>query len=122
MNILGPGWNNNDMSLKLGTFPARDGKKVTLSMFLTDLDDLGDFKVKDFEIQQIESNLSFLRVTAEKDAAFEAEGRQKYNITVEVLPGSPALAKGGENAAKVTVRTNHPDAREFDMRVKFVSR
>lgn len=122
MSILGPGWSSHDMTLRMGTFPADEGKDATLSLFLTDLDEISDFRVEDFEIQGIEPSLKFLEVTAEEDRDFTAEGRKKLNLHIEVPPGSPPFRATDDSGAKVTFRTNHPGASEFDIFVRFVAR
>ncbi len=107
-------WYSKHMLLKLGRFTASKGKKATLSMFVK-----GD--TGELQFSETASEPSFLKCSCERDPTFTGTKRQRYRLTVEIPPGSPPVARTATNRAKVSLKTNHPDAKFLELNVEFVS-
>ncbi len=116
VQIIGPvGWMASDMLLVMGRFPASEGKKVNLSMFLRDNDG------EPLEVVNIKCEPEFLKASLVKDEKFKAENRERYNLTIEVPPGAPSLVHEKDNPAKVTIETNNPMLEKMVINVNLIS-
>jgi len=107
-------WNSETMLLNLGEFSAKEGKEVTLSMFVEGTQQ--PLKIMD---QKIEPD--YLKFEIQKDDNFESKTKQRYEIKFIVPAGSPSVSFGQGNQAKVKLQTNHPNAKEIEFRVQFVA-
>ncbi len=118
VQILGtPGisWSPEDGILRLGRFPAKVGKKAKLVVFV---------KKTEHELVITEAKLDppQLKYEFRKDENFNAPGRNKYEIVVEVpSDGVPLSLGGGERAGSVVLQTNHPDAKTIKFDIEFTS-
>jgi hypothetical protein len=57
-----------------------------------------------------------------KDEKFNAPGRSKYELTIEVPAGGvPLSLGGGERAGTVVLQTNHPEAKTIKFDLEFTS-
>lgn len=108
-------WYSDAKLLDLGKFPAAEGKNVKLSMVLK------EGPSEDFEITQVQSESPFVRASFRPDREFQAAGRKRYELTLDVPPGKPATSKLGSSSVKVNITTNHPDAPTVTIRVQFIS-
>lgn len=113
-------WSPTTMRLRLDEFPAKQGKKVTLMMFVSVPDDL------DFKILDLVSDTEWLVGTYEKDEKFPGKGRERHFIKMEIPPGSPPHSRlrssgGSHGPAKVTIKTNHPEAEEIRFEIEYLS-
>lgn len=111
---FGVHWNPQTMVLSLGEFPAKEGKEVLLSMFVEGTD-------KPLEITNQEIAPDFLKFELKKDESFESKSKQRYELKFTVPADMPAVSFGRNNLAKVKLQTNHPNAREIEFKVQFVS-
>lgn len=108
-------WYSNSKVLDLGKFPASQGKTARLSMFLTELPS------EEVEILGVQSESKLVKVDFEPDRNFQAAGRKRYRLTVEVPPGGPPASRVRESSVKVNITTSHPDAPELTLCVQFIS-
>jgi len=69
----------------------------------------------------VDSNVTFLKVSLEPDPAIAKGGQQGVRFIVEVPPGSPPLARPAFDPVRVNIRTNHPQLLEIAFDVAFVS-
>lgn len=111
---FGVHWNPEKMVLRLGQFPAKEGKEVTLSMFVEGTQE--PLKILDQKIVP-----EYLKVAIKKDDQFESKTKQRYELKLTVPPGIPAVAFGTGNHASVVLQTNHPDAKEIEFRIEFLA-
>jgi hypothetical protein len=111
---FGVRWDPTSMHLNLGEFQAKEGKDVTLSMFVEGLE--GSLEVLD---QQVEPSL--LKFEVKKDESFVSTNKQRYLLKFSIPADNPPVSYGRGNLAKVKIRTNHPQAKEIEFKVQFIS-
>ncbi|QDT90603.1 DUF1573 domain-containing protein [Gimesia algae] len=111
---FGVQWNPKTMILNLGEFSAKEGKSVTLSMFV-------EGKEQPLEIVDQEVAPNFLEFELKKDDKFESKTKQRYELKFAVPPEMSPVFFGRTNLAKVKLQTNHPEAKEIEFRVQFIS-
>lgn len=111
---FGVHWNPQSMVLNLGEFSAKDGKEVVLSMFVEDTK-------QPLEIIDQEIAPDFLKFELKKDDSFQSKTKQRYELKFAVPAGLPSVSFGRTNLAKVKLKTNHPNAKEIEFRVQFIS-
>jgi hypothetical protein len=109
-------WNPEAFALDLGQFPASKGAAATLSLFVTEPGD-GEFK-----FESVHSSVPGVEVELKRDESVPAGARQRYELRFRVPPGLPPQAHRAKGAAKVEVKTNHPEASEMRFVVEFISR
>ncbi len=108
-------WYPESLGLDLGRFKAAEGKKATLLVLID------KFEGEEWKFEEIDSDPKFLKADLKKDPEWDGKGRQRYRLTFEVPPGSPPVIRQGKSGAKMTVRTNHPDAKELVFKLVFFS-
>ncbi|HVW01699.1 MAG TPA: DUF1573 domain-containing protein [Planctomycetaceae bacterium] len=113
LRIIGSHWYNDRMVLDLGTFDAKKGNKVVLTMFVTGGPD-------DLKILGVTSSSDALKFSVEADPSFKGKAK-KFLITAEVPPGLEPAAHSKGNSVVVVVKTNHPELEEFKVRIYYVS-
>lgn len=115
--LQGPGtvWHPEVMAIEMGNFPAAEGKKARLLVFVTGMGD------KPFEITKVDTDTPFLKVDLVRDTKFESKSKQRYDLYFEVPPGSPIVSKIRKESARVTLETNHPDAPQLKFRIEMVT-
>lgn len=111
---FGVRWDSPNMHLNLGEFSAKEGKEATLSMFVEGLD--GPLEILD---QQVEPSL--LKFEIKKDESFVSSNKQRYLLKFSIPAGNPPVSYGRGNLAKVKLRTNHPQAKNIEFKVQFIS-
>ncbi|VAX42582.1 hypothetical protein MNBD_PLANCTO02-191 [hydrothermal vent metagenome] len=74
-----------------------------------------------FKIESVESDSDILKVTIKKDEKFKAKDRMRFFLRVEVPAGSPSVNHTRRNMSIITIKTNHPDAKEIRLRVSFLT-
>ena len=118
VQILGtPGisWSPEDSILRMGRFPAKVGKKAKLVVFVKKME-------QELEITDATLDPPKLKYEFHKDEKFNAPGRNKYEIIVEVpADGVPLSLGGGERAGSVVLQTNHPEAKTIKFDLEFTS-
>ncbi|MBL4885853.1 MAG: DUF1573 domain-containing protein [Planctomycetaceae bacterium] len=114
--IVGPaGWATGKMTMRFRRFSAKEGKIVKLSMFVR-----GNTGPA-IEITEVISQPDFMNVTLKKDESFKAKNRERYQMTIEVKPNSPAAQFYKENPAIIKVVTNNPLIGTMSIRVQMIS-
>ncbi|MGE3315733.1 MAG: DUF1573 domain-containing protein [Planctomycetaceae bacterium] len=101
------------MSLNMGRFLAKEGKTATLPIFVQGLKE-------DFKITELKADPDFLEVTLTGDTAEELS-RRAYQLKFHVPPDKPIMSKTAGNPARLTIKTNHPDAAEIVIELLYVS-
>lgn len=110
-------WNPDAFALDLGQFPASKGATATLSLFVTDpAEDIP------FKFESVDSTVPGLEVELKRDESLQAGTRRRYELMFRVPPGLPPQAHRSKGAAKVDVKTNHPEAGEMRFFVEYISR
>jgi len=110
-------WNPQSLALDLGQFPASKGASATLSLFVLSPDEKSEFK-----FESVDSTVPAVEVSLKPDESAQTGSRRRYELTFSVPPGAPPQAHRAKGAAKVNVKTNHPEAGEMKFFVEFISR
>ncbi|WP_298868787.1 DUF1573 domain-containing protein [uncultured Gimesia sp.] len=111
---FGVHWNPETMVLRLGQFSAKEGKEVTLSMFVEGIEQ--PLKIMNQEIKP-----DYLKFEIKKDDQFKSTNKQRYVIKLSVPAGSPTASFDQSNQARVKLKTNHPNAKEIELRIQFIA-
>lgn len=111
---FGVHWNPKTMVLNLGEFASKEGKEVTLSMFVEGTEQ--PLKILSQKIVP-----DFLEFELKKDDKFQSKTKQRYQLKFGVPAGKPSMSFGRGNLANVKLQTNHPNAKEINFRVQFIS-
>jgi hypothetical protein len=118
VEILGtPGvvWSPEESILRLGRFPASEGKKGRLLVFIKKSE-------QEIEVTNIKASPAIVKCELKKDENFKAPGRDKYDLLVEVPAGSAPLAVTGEGGqGLIELELNHPEATKITFTLDFTS-
>lgn len=112
MQILGPNWVQEHMSVAMGTFPAKNGKKVTLHLFFAGKEEL--------KFEEIVADPDYVKVSLEPDKTFKGK-TQKYKLVVEIPPGERPATRNSTRHGSIKVKTNVPEIGEIHFILSFVS-
>jgi len=113
IEIKGRNFTQENNVVRLGEFPATDGVKAKLMMYIRNYDG-------DFTAEQVESADSRAIVRVAKTG--KAFGKSRvYEVEVEVPAGQP-LMRRDKNAEPVVLKLNHPAVTELKMYVDYFAR
>ncbi|QDU79924.1 hypothetical protein Pla110_16440 [Polystyrenella longa] len=110
-------WSANSWMLDMGSFAAQEGRKVDMRVFVAELDQMPEGE--NFKVLSAETDLEFLRVNVTGDDQPAENDRLELQMQFEYVAGSPAVLRTAQKPVTVTLRTNHPEAKEFKIRVLF---
>ena len=110
--IVGPYWSSENLALRLGTFPARKGMTVKLSMFV-----YGDEKL---EFTSVKSDPDTIRVTLAPNPE-SGDKNQRYSLTFEIPPGARPDVRNSNRPATVEIKTNTPKIGTIQLRLFYAS-
>ena len=103
------------LAFDLGSFPADEGAKGTLQLFVDGMDE-------PLELTEIEPSEDYVQLKVRRDPSFPVEsGRQKLFLDFVVPPGSPPATHIRKGKVVVTATTNHPDAGKLQFYVEMAS-
>jgi hypothetical protein len=112
--VAGVKWHPQYWLLELGTFSAQEHKSFSLPFFVTESGG------ENFQVQSIDSDVPSLQARMEAVPADAAESKQQYRLILEFSPG-PARNHTRPPYGQVHVKTNHPNAAELTLFLKFLS-
>jgi hypothetical protein len=114
--IVGFGyWNSEKLLLNMGRFRHENGSKTALPALV--------YAMKDkFQLLGVKSSDSFVKVSLEPNPAISNGAQQGVRFVFEVPPGSPPVNYMTRKPVHVTVNTNHPQLKDLDFDLQFVSR
>ena len=110
--MVGPGWVNDHLILKLGQFPAAKGFTVRLSMFVQ-----GDEKL---EFSSVTANPADIHVSLAPNPE-PGDKNQRYSVTFEIPPGSRPAVHNSNMPATVEIKTNSPKIGTIRLRLTYAS-
>ncbi|MAT15996.1 MAG: hypothetical protein CMJ46_12085 [Planctomyces sp.] len=108
-------WGANIWTLDMGTFSAAEGRTVDMKVIAKELDQLPEGE--EFKILDAKSDLEFLKVNI-RDME-QSEDKANFTMQFEYVAGSPPILKTLGKPVKVTIETNHPEAKMFEILVLF---
>ena len=111
---VGTTWSAEESLLNLGRFPASAGKKVRLMVFIKKSE-------QDFKIEEATIDPPVLKFELIKDTKFQAPGREKFDLILEVPAGGSPISLGAMNRGLVKFVTNHPEAKEIKIEIEMAS-
>ncbi len=115
MPLVGTGiWSSNRTLLNLGVFGHERGSKVVMPALVSSMKG-------NFQLLGVDSEVGFLKISAQPDPSIGDSERQGVRFLIEVPPGSPALSRPSFAPVHVTLRTNHPTLSKIGFDIAFVS-
>jgi hypothetical protein len=115
MPLVGTGiWSSNRTLLNLGVFGHERGSKVVMPALVSSMKG-------NFQLLGVDSEVGFLKISAQPDPSIGDAERQGVRFLIEVPPGSPALSRPSFAPVHVTLRTNHPTLSKIGFDIAFVS-
>lgn len=104
IELKGRGWNPENNAVILGEFPADQGTKVKLNLYVRNLDG-------ELEVQSIEQKHNSVKIQIPPTGRVLGKAKM-YEVEIEVPPG-PSILRRGADAEKIWLKINHPEASEF---------
>jgi hypothetical protein len=112
--FLGKGWYSDRNTLSVGTFSAQSGTGVKLLMFCE------DDSVPELQVLSIRTNDPELKVEHRRDDSFRGKGL-KFDLDVRLPQGGSPRVRKGMDAAKIWIRTTHPQFEEIEFFCDFTA-
>lgn len=100
--IIAPEWFPTKSLLRMGRFPAAQGKKISLSLFVEKRDE-------PLELTRFNSEPDILTVSFAKDEKFETAARERYLVTIEAPAGITPGRWQSETAVKLQLHLSDPE-------------
>ena len=113
--VRGTRFNEKEMVIALGQFPAAKGRKAQLMLVVNQEDSDEELK-----LLEVESDPRSLRVSLEPIGNLRGV-TARYRLTIAVPPGGMKLQRPRGKAGEIRCRTNHPTFDEFKLLVTFNS-
>lgn len=108
-------WSGEDSIMRMGRFPAAEGKTARLLVFIKKVE-------QELEVKSIKVDPPFVQCRFQKDPNFKGVGRDKFDLFVEVPKGQlPVSILGEGSRGFVAVETNHPEAGTIKFELEFSS-
>ena len=76
---------------------------------------------QDFKIEEAKIDPPVIKYELTKDTKFQGAGREKFDLLLEVPAGSAPVSLGAQNRGKITLTTNHPEAKEIRLEIEMAS-
>lgn len=113
--LAGVRFNSDNNRLSIGEFSASDGRKAKMLVFVSQHPDGEEIK-----IEGVESSLPFVKAEMVQVKS-PPNAKKRFELRIEVPPGSPAGNREAKNAVDVVIKTNHPQARSIPLKLGFFS-
>lgn len=110
LRLLGQDFLPREGVLSLGSFDSSQGRRVNLSLIVRDPPPNG------LELLSIESDPNQLHAEL-SDGEPAAGGTRKYRLQISYPPGAPRISRRDADPGRMILKTNHPDAAEFHLKV-----
>jgi hypothetical protein len=109
--VGGSHWDEKSMTVTMGTFDAKAGRKVTLSFFVRGPG------AEEFQfVAPPQCDPQALQVKLERDE--KSKGKQgRFLLTVEYPPGAPRASHRSDNPGSIRLRTNLPGAADVTLSI-----
>jgi Protein of unknown function (DUF1573) len=111
-------WNAEKLLLNMGRFAHETGTKTALPALVYSMKDT-------FQLLNVKSSVGFVKVSVEPNRSPDktaSSGPQQVRFIFEVPPGSPPGDFLTGKPIRVSVQTNHPQLRDINFDLTFVSR
>jgi hypothetical protein len=110
LRLLGQDFLPREGVLSLGSFDSSQGRRVSLSLIVRDPPPGG------MELLSVESDPNQLHAEL-SDGEPAAGGTKKYRLQISYPPGAPRISRRDADPGRMILKTNHPDAGEFHLKV-----
>lgn len=98
----------------LDRFGAETGKSADLFLFVRGMD-------APFEWEIVETDPAWLEVEIVRGEGKVDLANQRFVLKLNVPPGSPPVARTGNNPGLIRLKTNHPEVPELEFKLHFIS-
>lgn len=113
LELIARNWDQENNRLFLGEFPASEGKKAEINVYLR--------VAEDVNLLSAESEHQAVKVSWEKDGRFQGNSKAKrYRLKIEVPPGD-SVQRRRNQAEKVDLKFDHPEIGTLQIRVDYLS-
>jgi Protein of unknown function (DUF1573) len=110
IELKGPRWNPDSNFLAFGEFPASEGMKGKLFLYVRDMDE-------ELVLEGVEQKFNTAKITC--SPVGKVIGKSKmYILEVEIPPGSPVKHRL-EDSEQIRLKLNHPSAKEFRFYISY---
>jgi hypothetical protein len=116
LQLFGANWTPHDRTLHFETFAAAKGARQILVLAGPDPSDRETFRVLAAQVEPEQ-----VQVEAVPAGDAPAGHRRVWRLDVKIPAGAPPAWRTFDKPAHVKLKTNHPDYREIDFSVAFVS-
>ncbi|MEZ6126345.1 MAG: DUF1573 domain-containing protein [Planctomycetaceae bacterium] len=99
--------------LRLGQFPASEGRSVDLNVLVEESPDGPPLELKD-----VVSTPSFIELKLEPIQR-SAGGKSRYKMTVRIPPGIPRSQRDVTDPATINAATNHPSGQDVFLKLSY---
>jgi hypothetical protein len=116
ISVVGPGWDEEDSLLTLGTLQSREGGKRVLLIVA------GGMQGKEIQYKLAEVTPDLLKVELGTPKPMKGSSSTQTPLTITIPPGSPPANHLGSEQGKlgrITIETNHPHAPKLRILVRF---
>ena len=110
--LPGATWTQNHMLIQAGDFDAAKGKTAVIVMFVRG----GD---QEFQVTAVEQDIPWIKVTTETQE--KVGNADRVHLKIEFPPDCPKVVRTTSKPAKITLKTNHPEAPEIALNLSFAS-
>lgn len=117
----GTQWNPATMSVNLGRFSAAEGASASVMLFVGAMPAGQTFAMESFESSVEGISVSLEPMAGQSSNAEESVKRQRFKMTFTASPGIAPQTRRAADAAKITVKTNHPEASDVHFQVHLMS-
>jgi len=116
IRFLGSRWSAEERMFHLGNFPASEGRKAILSVFIRPFAE-GTEPV----LTPVGTDVDCLKVGARRDPSFTGTRQERFEVTIEVPAGSPLTSRIPQSPAHIEFETNVPGHERLTLPVSFVA-
>lgn len=105
-------WNKQLMLMSAGIFNADEGKKMGLILVVRGGEE-------QLQVSDTTADPDWIKVSTE--LMDKVGNASRVKIHVEFPPGCPRVVRRVQNLASISLKTNHPDARDIKLKLGFIS-
>jgi len=116
IRFLGSRWSAEERMFHLGNFPASEGRKAILSVFIRPFAE-GTKPV----LTPAGTDVDCLKVSVRRDPSFTGTRQERFEVTIEVPAGSPLTSRIPQTPAHIEFETNVPGQERLTLPVSFVA-
>jgi len=110
LRLLGQDFLPREGVVSLGSFDSSQGRRVNLSVIVRDPPAEG------LQLLQVDSDPTPLKAELSEEES-NAGGTRKYRLQISYPPGGPRVSRRDADPGRMILKTNHPEAAEYHLKV-----